>query len=745
MARRDERGVALISVLVVILILSLLGGLLLYLSGQEAGLSRVRYRGAQSLAIAEGGAWAARAALMALVNADPADASILLVDETTMRSWYEAQNPLRFLDYVRTDGQGYSVGAAPSDRWVAFQVNWSLPTGRRKLQFLDKGSGPPPDNLLAAYPSVANNPLGNGRFQAVVLLEALPKAPAEGWECPTPDPCFVQFSELTTSYAVHLRYRVEAAGQVDPQFRRKVRLGGEFSVELGNRSLAPYVILAHRFTLASGARVYFGHEESYDGPVHTNGQFWFWGFPKFGTPDTSSPCDPGRIQATRLTSTSTRAGFRRISGSGALETVLEANEWVEGGQRRAAPVLPDCTPTNYNDDADNPAANFTRGFDADPSTPDTIDPVTIAPSSYNQRAIAIGCAEQARYCVNDPDDPDNPANWSEMRWRQEIRRVVPELRDHSGEIPPGIYIPVRDETLNGRSDDEEPLAGGIYVQGNLRRLTVSNCPFGAPGYPYCPPSSGDLAYYRFEHENGQVVTVIVDRNGGRTTVENSDWDPETRENQPGRRTFRGVPKGFQGTTGHQHATIIYVRGNIGQDSSCSGSACTTYGLSGTLEEREQVTVTASGHVYISGHLRYERPPNPYDPRSNPLNLLGIFAPTGEIRVPRGTPDNLELHGVLMAGEIREGGFPGQFVVQGLCSRPRQGELRHLGGLIAQYVGVTGCADSSGRLTSGYSDHKVYDRRMDRGFAPPYFPTSTVPAIQAQNLAGVRPYWQEETP
>jgi hypothetical protein len=332
-----------------------------------------------------------------------------------------------------------------------------------------------------------------------------------------------------------------------------------------------------------------------------------------------------------------------------------------------------------------------------------------------------------------------------MRWRQEIRRVVPELRDHSGEIPPGIYIPVRDEIPNGRSDDEEPLAGGIYVQGNLRRLTVSNCPFGAPGYPYCPPSSGDLAYYRFEHENGQVVTVIVDRNGGRTTVENSDWDPETEGNQPGRRTFRGVPKGFQGTTGHQHATIIYVRGNIGQDSSCSGSACTTYGLSGTLEEREQVTVTASGHVYISGHLRYERPPNPYDPRSNPLNLLGIFAPTGEIRVPRGTPDNLELHGVLMAGEIREGGFPGQFVVQGLCSRPRQGELRHLGGLIAQYVGVTGCADRSGRLTSGYSDHKVYDRRMDRGFAPPYFPTSTVPAIQAQNLAGVRPYWQEETP
>lgn len=40
---KGQAGMALLSVLVVILVLSLLGGLVLYLSGQESQLSTVRY------------------------------------------------------------------------------------------------------------------------------------------------------------------------------------------------------------------------------------------------------------------------------------------------------------------------------------------------------------------------------------------------------------------------------------------------------------------------------------------------------------------------------------------------------------------------------------------------------------------------------------------------------------------------------------------------------------------------------
>jgi len=738
---RSERGVALLSVLVVILILSLLGGLLLYLSGQEAGISRVRYRGSQSLAIAEGGAWAARAALMAVVNADPTDKASLRANPFDLYNWYSVQSPLEFLKKVELDGRSLGVAAGPSTTWVAFRVNWQVSTGYLKLEFLRSGAGAPPsqDALLppptGASDPVPPNPLGNGRYRAVVLLSSPAKIspgscrnrdepPGEGNECPV-------HRTSPTTYVVPLEYRVIAEGYVDPQFRRRVTLSGRFRAVLGNRSFAQWLVFTHVFSLSDGTRVYLGHEETYDGPVHTNGQFWFWGFPKFGTPDTGTPCDPGRIKATRLTSTSRRAGFRRISGSGPWETELEANEWVVGGQRMAAPVLPDCTPTNYGDDADNPAANFTRGFDADPSTPE-IDPIVVPldppgrvtdKDAAAQRAVSLG--------INPEDTSVN--GWNEPQWNRAVRDRIPELPKNSSPVPDGIYIPVLDRNGNAVSDPGEPLLGGIYVQGDVQSLTISNCPPGTPGYPYCPASSADRAYYRFVHVNGQVVTVMVDRANNQTTVTNSAWPPSSQT-----RTFQGVPRGYQGSDLFPNATVIYVHGRIGTG---PGN-----GLWGQVEEREQVMIAVRGDVYITNHLRYERPPNIYDPTDNPTNILGLYTPRGKIRIPTGTPNDLVLQGVFMAGQPGvEDGVKSEQIVEGLCGRPAQGKLNLLGGLISEYAGVSGCADASGRLVSGYADNYRYDRRLGRGLTPPYSPTTTLPLIQAEGLAGQRPNWQELTP
>ncbi|MDR7568128.1 MAG: hypothetical protein QN143_07125, partial [Armatimonadota bacterium] len=241
-----------------------------------------------------------------------------------------------------------------------------------------------------------------------------------------------------------------------------------------------------------------------------------------------------------------------------------------------------------------------------------------------------------------------------------------------------------------------------------------------------------------EHTNGQRVTVVVDRANNRTTVTNSAWPPESRT-----RTFTGVPKGFQGTSAYQNATMIYVRGNIG--------SATEGGVWGQLEEREQVLITASrgnprnpDAVYIPNHIRYERPPDPYDPTDNPLNVFGLFVPTGRIRIPTSSPPNMDTHGVFMAGQPGVNDPPvGERVVDSVCSLPSKGELRLLGGLITEFAGVTGCV--SGGTIRGYSEHSVYDRRMSRGLAPPYFPTTTMAAIQAQTLAGQRPHWQELSP
>lgn len=701
--------------------------------------------------IAEGGAWAARAALMAIVNADPPDAAQFVGDlATAATTWHAGGDPdsqklLAFLSHVQVNGQLVASGTE-AFHWAVFVVDWARDP-LLKLRFLTGGgidNLPSDEDMMTMAEQEPNSPLnslGEGWYRAVVLL--VRRSEAHG-SC-SPSPCYVHFQAPAT-VMVPLKYRVVADGQVDPQFRRRVTLEGEFKVVLGNTSFAQWLSFSNEFTLASGQAVYFYMTESYDGPIHTNGHFRFWGFPKFGTPDVSPPCEESAVQATRLTSTRTYAVFRRPPGvpGSPVETTLEADEWVEGTQRIAAPVLPDCTPGNFADDVDNPVAQFRREFDGDPGTPG-IQPVTVPldppgriRDSYGtlQRAVALGWS---------PTDK-SPNSWEPAQWNARLRAVVPELRGYppTWPVPDGIYVPVVDANGNRRSDDGEALAGGIYVQGDLQELVMSNWPPGTPGYPYCQATAGERAYYYLLHRNGQKVTIEVDREWGTTRVTNTAWPPESRT-----RSFIGVPRGFQGGPEYtQWHMVIYVHGGIGSDASG--------GVWGTVEENEQVLVTAaraageSGtrDVWIRSHIRYERAPNPYDVSDNPRNLFGLYVPTGSVRIPRSSPDDLDLQGVIMAGQPGvSDGVSSEMRVESVCSLRNKGDLRVLGGVIGEYVGVSGCVGGGGSH-HGYSDRWVYDRRMSRGFAPPYFPTTTIAAIATSpdgSLAGVRPAWREGSP
>ncbi len=202
-------------------------------------------------------------------------------------------------------------------------------------------------------------------------------------------------------------------------------------------------------------------------------------------------------------------------------------------------------------------------------------------------------------------------------------------------------------------------------------------------------------------------------------------------NQGGTRVFRGVPKGFQDTAGYTNATVIYVEGDID-------------GLSGTVEEKEQVTVAASGRIGIVNHVRYERPPNPSDPRDNPLNLLGLYSTNRDILIRSTAPPDLVLHAVLMAGQPGvNDGYRSSVLVEDYDRISCRGAVHLLGGIIQEYYGPFGTfSASTGRCVSGYGRNFRYDRRMERGFSAPYFPISTVPELQSQGLAAMKPTWRE---
>lgn len=664
--RRGDRGLALLSVLMLTFILMVLTTLILDLSTKEAKMTGLRHRAAQSLFIAEGGAVSARSALMALMGADPLANNVdINLQGNTINSWFSSgtgQNPFGLFDYLILDGQRFSLNSSASWSSVTFYVNWSLPYLHLKLAT----TGP------------VTNSLGTGTYTATVIItpQNLPHASCSppGSSCPIhllgPD-----------MYEFLYTYSITSDG-VAAEGRRRVMFSGNYSVIVRRQSFARFALFTDTHTTPGGGAIWFTNVTSFDGPVHTNGEFRFMAFPKFGTPDSGSPCDPANVQSQPLTSANNRAWFYN-SGS---PVELASNENVVSGVRRDAPVLPGCGA----DPSIFPPANFTRGV---PTLP-------LPANAYSQKGVSVG---------RDPTDTSTVSNL-------QVRQVVPELADTTNPVPDGIYVPVTDLNNNGVSDGNEPMAGGIYVQGNLDSLTLS--------------VSGNRAVYTLV-QGGQTVTVTVDRrdanpNNWTTTVNNSAWS------SPPTRTFRGVPKGWQSSS-FNNAGIIYVEGSINS-------------LGGTLGQNEQATIVASGDITITNHLVYQSPPVTTDPNSNPTNLLGVYTP-GNIIIATSAPNDLNLHGVFMAGASTGGGTPSMYVANYNSGSPR-GSIHIIGGIIEKYYGPFGIVSGTPpTLQNGYGRDFKYDRRMSRGFAPPYFPT-TPPFEMVQGfepLAGVKPTWRESTP
>lgn len=658
--RADQRGFAMMALITMIFVLGLVGALVLHLVGKEQALGAVRVRGLESRYVAEGGGFASRAALMVLMGDNPVGTTTVDPSLTgaTLANWYAAgnagnQNAFAILDYLVLDGQQYTLNATAGTTAVTFHTNWALPQPHRKLQV--PAGGPPA------------NPLATGSYGAEVTITRRATAHAS---C-APSPCYVH--QLNPDeYEFFYSYLITSDGASPPRARRRVTLAGDFSVRVQRQSFAQFALFTHVHLTPTNSPIWFTSRGSFDGPVHTNGQFRFAFFPKFS--DT-------------LTSVSGTAWFNNLGNP----VQLAANENVVGGVRRDAPVVFDATPLNINDDNDNGPANFTRAVAA----------IAMPTNPHSQKGVSVG---------------RNPSNVSPVT-NLEIRQVVPELADNNNAVPGGIYVPVTDSDGNGISNAGEPLAGGIYVQGSLTSLTLA---LGG--------ATNNLAVYTLV-AGGQTVTVTVDRAAGTTTVSNTGWPvPQTR-------TFSGVPKGWQGP-GNANAAIVYVEGGINS-------------LSGTLEEKEQTTIATFGRIDITNHLQYEDPPVVTDPNDNPLNVLGLYAANNDIRITTAAPNDLILHGVLMAGSPPPADAVNSSVnVQNYNSGSPRGTVNLIGGIIEEYYGAFGTFDpATGATLTGYGRNFAYDRRMSRGFSPPYFPTTNLYQLAqgSQPLAGVRPAWREGTP
>ena len=212
-------------------------------------------------------------------------------------------------------------------------------------------------------------------------------------------------------------------------------------------------------------------------------------------------------------------------------------------------------------------------------------------------------------------------------------------------------------------------------------------------------------------QGGTLTTVTVNNAAGTTTVAGGTT-----------KTYSGIPDGMTQAGG----TLIYAAGTL-------------TGFAGTVERDTVLTVIAENDIVISGHVRYEA-----DPRlagnENALNLLGLIAWAGNIRVGITAPNDLVIQGVLMAPAGNG------LYVDNYNSGTVRGTLQLLGGLISQTYGVVGTFGPSGGTATGYGRDFSYDARMSNGREPLYYPYTGqyMATDQSNGSTGLdaAPPWQE---
>jgi len=243
-----------------------------------------------------------------------------------------------------------------------------------------------------------------------------------------------------------------------------------------------------------------------------------------------------------------------------------------------------------------------------------------------------------------------------------------------GEIPgalvDGIYVP----------NDGGSLTAGIYIKGDGDIILGTDV-------------GGNATYTITQGATTKIITV--DDAAVETTVQLVDSP------MPPPEVYSGKPDGLDDL-----GVIIYTDGAISS-------------LMGTVQKDSKVTISSQSDIEITNNIFYEDfdggPPinaDAYD------NILGILSWGGDILIGTSCPNDVNIHGTIMA---RNGVCTVvDYADQGVGPR---GTATILGGVITQFYGAFGTfSGSTGVQLSGFGRNFVYDGRMAEGASPPYFPT-----------------------
>lgn len=312
------------------------------------------------------------------------------------------------------------------------------------------------------------------------------------------------------------------------------------------------------------------------------------------------------------------------------------------------------------------------GGNADPVFNDSqawgVDPITLPENGWSQLRAAIGEYEN----IGDTSAPTNA----------ELREVL-GLPVSDEAVDKGVYYAAN---YNTGTD----LLGGIFINGNANTITLD--------------ADGD----------NQVITVTQHNyDGGEYDGEHSWVFTENKAYETVSVVCDGgTPQTFSGSLNGMIHTEGQVNGLYG-DSTLDGA---------DIESSQEITISATGNIYVQNHITYESDPATYP---DAINIFGIFSSEGNIFLGRNAPNNLHLDATVMATGAGHGIGAEGIVSAGRYDYyyPNKGNWYLTGGLIENTNQTTGVFYSNGHVT-GYTWAFTYDERFLSGAAPPYFPYVT---------------------
>lgn len=258
-------------------------------------------------------------------------------------------------------------------------------------------------------------------------------------------------------------------------------------------------------------------------------------------------------------------------------------------------------------------------------------------------------------------------------------------------------LPSSNGTINDPYGSTAGCGGGIYVEG-AATVTIT------------PSNSGDLLAQIYTIKQGSTTSTVTIDPGA--TIGGTTYPAQTTlVTGSSTKVVTGVPQQCDPISGapSRDATMLYVDGNI---TALQGAGAGV----GTIQNGNALNITSAGTVTVTGDILYKTEPVTLTTADSLVSgadhgqVLGIFTASGNIQLNnQQSSGNLEIDATIAA--LSSGGSGGL-----VNSGSAIGTLNIVGGRIQNTL----------QNINASTRNVYFDRRFSQnGFAPPWFPSTTI--------------------